>query len=63
MKQCRMCEYEFKDKAPVDGLCNFCHINLCQVGPEKCNRCVNLVNSLLDFLYPNDEEKDYCKES
>lgn len=58
MKQCRMCEYKFKGKAPMDGLCHRCHMSLCQGGVDKCVRCANLIDNMISFLYPEPGEEN-----
>ena len=56
-KYCRMCEKELL-KNSEDGLCGSCHLQLC-LNQDKCNRCFNLINKLIDFIKgDNEEEKE-----
>ncbi len=58
MKQCRICEYKFKIKAPIDGLCPRCHMALCQKGLGKCVRCAKLIDNMIGFLSPEEDEEN-----
>ena len=55
-----MCEYEFKlkESIPKDGLCAKCHMSLCQKGVGKCVRCAQLIDRMVDFVFPEKGPED-----
>lgn len=58
---CRMCEEKIYSKT-MDGLCEMCHISLCQKTPDKCARCQNIHDGIINLLKTIEdtleEEKD-----
>jgi len=57
MIKCRMCEERiFLPLEARDGLCDSCHLALCQQKTKDCSRCKQLLKRLLKFL--EKEEKN-----
>ncbi len=52
---CRICEKKIFYKS-FDGLCAMCHISICQESPNKCIRCQNVTNGLVEWLKIMEED-------
>ena len=58
MKKCRMCEKIKETTSSLDGLCDQCHLSLCQKGLGKCVRCAKVVDGIVDLTFGKYEEKE-----
>ena len=57
MKYCRMCENKLHARS-IDGLCASCHIELCDIEPGKCGRCVWIATTLARWLKLEENEEN-----
>ena len=53
-----MCEKKIFNKS-FDGLCTICHISICQEISNKCIRCQNVFNGLVEWLKIKEENNGY----
>jgi len=52
-----MCENKLHARS-IDGLCASCHIELCDIEPGKCGRCVWIATTLARWLKLEENEEN-----